>query len=642
MPVLEDDEMFNSGLLRDQIDRMISSGRRHIAIDISPLDYIYSDGINALVTLNKRAQEAGGTLALLSPQTKVVGILQTAGIQSAMSVLSGEAELMGLSNGISAAASAAGSAAQSEFESLRSEIGSVFGDDAPLGSRAAAPPPPPPPPVYAPPPPVYAPPPPPVYAPPPPPLTPEPMSAPPPAPMELQPLAPPPPTAPAFPPPTDAFPSETMAFGELGGTPFGSLDTPPKPASFDDFEDDFGGKKKKKAKESFDGFGDDFGGQKKSKDPFDDDFGGQKKSKDPFDDDFGSQKKSKDPFDDDDFGAKKKFKEPPDDFGSDDDDGVFKAKKKGAPVAAIAAVIALLALAGGGYYFFVHKGIGGGGDATESAALPVDRPSGPTGGPDMSASDIPVTTIEVDAPKPMGYAAGKSKPDDKKPDKHEKQPDPKQKSATSYPAPSYTTPSYSSTPSYSTPSYSEPAPSYSPPPPPPEPAAPPPPPKVEQVVVTSSPSGATVEVDGRRAGVTPYTFKPSSWGDITIAVSMNGYEKATKTVEFEGGTLNVPFSLSRAASAAPPPPAPSYQSTPSAPPPPPPSAASGASIFIATLPPKAEVYIGGRLVGTSNEGELQVPTGTHQVRFVKDGVEKTETITFNPGKNPTRFVNLKQ
>ena len=612
--MLEEDEMFNSGMLRDHVAQMFSSGRRYVAIDISPLDYIYSDGINALVTLNKRAQESGGTLALMSPQTKVVGILQTAGIQSSMSVLSGESELMGLSNELSAAAAPA----QSEFESLRSEIGSVFGDDAPLGGRASAPPPPPPPPpppVYAPPPPP-PPPPPPVYAPPPPPAftpPPDPMAT-----LELQPMSPPPP-----PPPPPV--SDNMSFGELGGGGFGTLDSPSKAPSFDDLEDDFGVKKKKKAKEPFD----------------DDDFGVKKK-------------KVKEPFDDDDFGVKKKSKDSFDDAGSDDD-GVFKAKKKGAPVAAIAAVVALMALAGGGYYYFGVMGGSMGGGSSGSDDASASAPSGPSIASDGDASNIPVTTIEVDAPKPVNYTLGaKSKPEKPgKPDKPEKpeKPDPKQKQQPSYASAPSSTPSYSTpSPSYSppSPSYSDPAPSYTPPPPPPEPAAPPPPPKVEQVVVTTNPPGASVEVDGKMAGRTPYTFKPASWGDITIAVTLAGYEKATKTVEFEGGTLNVPFTLSRASAAAPPPPPPSapppsYQ--PSAPPPsaPPPAAASGAgaSIFIATLPPKAEVYIGGRLVGTSNEGELQVPTGTHQVRFVKDGVEKTETITFNPGKNPTRFVNLK-
>jgi hypothetical protein len=68
---------------------------------------------------------------------------------------------------------------------------------------------------------------------------------------------------------------------------------------------------------------------------------------------------------------------------------------------------------------------------------------------------------------------------------------------------------------------------------------------------------------------------------------------------------------------------------------------SGASIFIATLPAKAEIYINERHIGTSNAGILQVPVGTHQVRFVKGNVEKTMSMTFQPGENPTKFVTLK-
>jgi anti-anti-sigma factor len=610
MPELEDDEMFNSGMLRDHVTRMISAGRCYVAIDISPLDYIYSDGINALVLLNKQAQAAGGALALIAPQPKVVGILQTAGISSAMSVLAGEAELMELSAEIQAAAAPAYDE-QSEFESLRSEIGSVFGGDAAPAARPEPPPPaayvPPPPPVYAPPPP----PPPPAYAPPP---------------VELQPMAPPPPPppAPAFPPP-DAFPSETMSFGVLGDSAFDTAaepkfsDPPPKSASFDDdfgkdfdeLDGGFDGKKKKKTKVPLDDFND-----------LDADFGGKKK---------------------------KKFKEPVDDGLDSDDSGdadIFKAKK-GAPVAAIVVVVALLALAGGGYYYLTYMRGATGGDAAGSVAPTpaVAAESGSADGSPGEAAGIPIATVEMETPKPLAYAP--TKPDKpEKPEKPDKKPDTKQKTApsTSYPAPSYSTPSYSTpspAPAYSAPAYT----------PPPEPA-PPPPPKVEQVVVTSNPSGATVEVDGKRVGVTPYTINRPPWGDISIAVSMSGYERAARTIEFEGGTRTESFNLSRAAVAAPPP-QPAY--TPPPPPPPPapapapppprpaapPPAASSASIFIATLPPKADVYVGGKLVGTSNEGELQVPVGTHQVKFVKDGVEKTETITFNPGKNPTRFVNLK-
>jgi transcriptional antiterminator Rof (Rho-off) len=71
------------------------------------------------------------------------------------------------------------------------------------------------------------------------------------------------------------------------------------------------------------------------------------------------------------------------------------------------------------------------------------------------------------------------------------------------------------------------------------------------------------------------------------------------------------------------------------------SASTGATIFIATLPPKADIYVGEKFVGVSNSGELPFPIGTHQVKFVKDGIEKTEKMTISPGKNQTRFVNLK-
>jgi TonB family protein len=71
-----------------------------------------------------------------------------------------------------------------------------------------------------------------------------------------------------------------------------------------------------------------------------------------------------------------------------------------------------------------------------------------------------------------------------------------------------------------------------------------PPPKAEQIAFTSNPSGAAVNVNGKNIGVTPCSFKPGARGKYTVVVSMSGYEKATKIVEFEGGTLNVPFNLS--------------------------------------------------------------------------------------------------
>jgi len=66
----------------------------------------------------------------------------------------------------------------------------------------------------------------------------------------------------------------------------------------------------------------------------------------------------------------------------------------------------------------------------------------------------------------------------------------------------------------------------------------------------------------------------------------------------------------------------------------------GASIIIHTRPPEADVYVDGKLVGKSNQSKLSVPIGTHDVKFIKDGLEKTEAMTFQAGENPTKVVTL--
>jgi TonB family protein len=63
-------------------------------------------------------------------------------------------------------------------------------------------------------------------------------------------------------------------------------------------------------------------------------------------------------------------------------------------------------------------------------------------------------------------------------------------------------------------------------------------------------------------------------------------------------------------------------------------------VFFSTRPPKANVYIDGKFVGTSNENALPVPVGTYSVRFEKDGIVKTETMSFNSGNNGKYFVDM--
>ena len=67
----------------------------------------------------------------------------------------------------------------------------------------------------------------------------------------------------------------------------------------------------------------------------------------------------------------------------------------------------------------------------------------------------------------------------------------------------------------------------------------------------------------------------------------------------------------------------------------------GASVIIHSKPPEADVYIGGRFIGKTNQPDkLLMPIGTYEVKFVKDDAEKTETMTFEPGENSTKVVQL--
>jgi anti-anti-sigma factor len=64
------------------------------------------------------------------------------------------------------------------------------------------------------------------------------------------------------------------------------------------------------------------------------------------------------------------------------------------------------------------------------------------------------------------------------------------------------------------------------------------------------------------------------------------------------------------------------------------------TIFIATIPPVAEVYMDGKLLGKSNVDELSVTSGTHSMKFVKAGKEFSKEMSFKPGKNPSQMIKI--
>ncbi len=132
-PKLEQDEVFDSNLLKQTIDSMISEGKRNISVDLAALDYLYSDTINALIVMNKRMLDVFGRLSLLAPQPPVMDILKKSGVQNILKIFADEAEIIRLSEELASQvggipSAAAHKAPVSEFDDLRAEIGSAFGD----------------------------------------------------------------------------------------------------------------------------------------------------------------------------------------------------------------------------------------------------------------------------------------------------------------------------------------------------------------------------------------------------------------------------------------------------------------------------------------------------------------------------------
>jgi hypothetical protein len=60
------------------------------------------------------------------------------------------------------------------------------------------------------------------------------------------------------------------------------------------------------------------------------------------------------------------------------------------------------------------------------------------------------------------------------------------------------------------------------------------------------------------------------------------------------------------------------------------------------MPPVADVYMDGKLIGKTNISKLNVTAGSHSMRYVKGAVEVSEDMTFKPGDNPSHLVILKK
>jgi hypothetical protein len=150
---------------------------------------------------------------------------------------------------------------------------------------------------------------------------------------------------------------------------------------------------------------------------------------------------------------------------------------------------------------------------------------------------------------------------------------------------------------------------------------------------------------------------------VNVTARKSGYQENSVTFEYTGGTSNQSISLEKEYTPPPPPPVtstpktytpvetpppppPAYEEPEPALPPPPPvtqpvaTSSGDASIFIASIPPVADVYLDGKLIGKTNVSELKLPSGTHVLKFVKGAKEVTKEVTVQSGKNPSQMVRL--
>jgi anti-anti-sigma factor len=589
---LEKGEVFDSNLLKDTVNSLIAEGKRNFAIDLSPLDYIYSDAINVILAINRRILDVSGRLSLLSPISEVRSILERAGLHNILKIYDTETELLKSSEDIilqttrfnlSELKSYQDPKPKNEFEDFRSQIGAAMvgesPSDAPTSFSAPAfdsevaddafavqqprqrqqaprieepfvpPAPPPPPPRQA------------AY------------------PFETQ-QAPPRRPAPAAQQP---FPVEQDAF-EFQAAPSEASRAKPRPAP-------------------------------------------------------AAQPTAAMRRPDRDF----------DRFESDSDDDDFdEDKPKRSPLPMIIGIAVLLIVVVGGlvgYNTFFKK-------SPKTSALNTLAPHGPATKsmpeiaqpvqPSVAPSNTPAASTTPTAAPAETPVATPSAPDVTEPSKAasaKEKPSSKQASASSKSGSGKSS---------------------------------------NKISITSKPSGATVTVDGRVIGTTPCKWTEPPFGTIMLIVTKSGYLDGTKTLDYNGGNKSEFLALSKApkesgassyksdrpstdysrpAEPAPeePAPAPSRNDEPAPEPAPAPAPApapsysgggggggESATVFISSMPPVADVYMDGKLIGKTNISKLNVTAGSHSMKYVKGAIEVTEDMTFKAGDNPSHLVILKK
>lgn len=100
-PVLTGDELLDAVAMGAKAEELVRSGNQYIGIDLSTLDYIYSDSINRFINLNRAILDINGRIVIIAPHPKVYELLEKAGVLNFIKVCRSKEELMRVSEMIS-------------------------------------------------------------------------------------------------------------------------------------------------------------------------------------------------------------------------------------------------------------------------------------------------------------------------------------------------------------------------------------------------------------------------------------------------------------------------------------------------------------------------------------------------------------
>jgi anti-sigma B factor antagonist len=81
-----------SGLVRNTIKDLVTSGRKNILLDLKNVTYIDSAGLGELVGAYATVTNKGGNIKLLHPQSKVHDLLQVTKLYSVFAAFEDESE----------------------------------------------------------------------------------------------------------------------------------------------------------------------------------------------------------------------------------------------------------------------------------------------------------------------------------------------------------------------------------------------------------------------------------------------------------------------------------------------------------------------------------------------------------------------